>query len=204
MVLEPLRLTADERRSAILTAARHEFARRGFRGARTAAIAAGAGCSEPMLYKHFPSKQALFAAVLTDATEAMKAMVDGLVAGSNGPMAGMLAVAERAASDPLIIETIWLRTVAASLIDDPEVHAALKASLNEVLQRMTKCIAGGQAAGEVRTDIDPGMAAWILYGYTLACGHAHAVHGDGAPREFVDVADTLCRLFRAPLPEETL
>ena len=204
MVVEPLRLTSDERRGAILTAARHEFARRGFRGARTAAIAAGAGCSEPMLYKHFPSKQALFAAVLTDATEAMKAMVDGVVAGSTGPMAGMLAVAERAASDPLIIETIWLRTLAASLIDDPEVHAALTASLNEVLQRMTNCIAAGQAAGEVRLDVDPGMAAWILYGYTLACGHAHAVHGDGAPREFVAVADTLCRLFRVPLPEETL
>ena len=98
MVVEALRLTADERRSAILTAARHEFARRGFRGARTAAIAAG----------------------LTDATEAMKAMVDGLVAGSTGPMAGMLAVAERAASDPLIIETIWLRTLAASLGPPPE------------------------------------------------------------------------------------
>ncbi|MEP6641463.1 MAG: TetR/AcrR family transcriptional regulator [Gaiellales bacterium] len=204
MVVEPLRLTADERRSAILTAARHEFARRGFRGARTAAIAAGAGCSEPMLYKHFPSKQALFAAVLTDATEGIKAMVDELVAGSTGPMAGMLAVAERAASDPLIIETIWLRTLAASLIDDPEVLAALTASLNEVLQRMTRCIAAGQAAGEIRPDIDPGMAAWILYGYTLACGHAHAVHGDDAPREFVAVADTLCRLFRVPHPEEML
>ena len=204
MVIEPLRLTADERRSAILEAARHEFARRGFRGARTAAIAAGAGCSEPMLYKHFPSKQALFAAVLTDATEAMRAMVDALAAGSAGPMAGMLAVAQRAASDPLIVETIWLRTLAASLIDDPDVHAALTASLNEVLQRMTTCIAAGQAAGEVRTDIDPGTAAWILYGYTLACGQAHAVHGDGAPHEFVAVADTLCRLFRVPLPEETL
>jgi hypothetical protein len=29
------------------------------------------------------------------------------------------------------------------------------------------------------------------------------VHGDGAPREFIAVADTLCRLFRVPHPEET-
>jgi AcrR family transcriptional regulator len=198
------RLTRDERYETILAAARTVFARHGYHRAGTAEIARAAGCSEPMLYKHFPSKQALFAAVLTDATEAMKAMVDGVVAGSTGPMAGMLAVAERAASDPLIIETIWLRTLAASLIDDPDVHAALTASLNEVLQRMTSCIAAGQAAGEVRTDIEPGMAAWILYGYTLACGHAHAVHGDGALREFIAVADTLCRLFRVPHPEETL
>ena len=128
-----------------------------------------------MLYKHFPSKHALFAAVLTDATEAMKDMVDALMAASPCPMAGMLALAERAAGDPLIIETIRLRTLAASLVDDPEVLAALEASLNEVLQRMAMRIAAGQAAGEVRTDIDPRMAAWILYGYTLAGGHAHAV-----------------------------
>ena len=205
MVVEYTRLTADERRRSILTAARHEFARRGFRGARTAAIATGAGCSEPMLYKHFPSKQALFAAVLTDATDAMKAMVDAVMAASPGPMAGILAVAERAASDPLIIETIRLRTLAAALVDDPHVAAALTASLNEVLQRMTAKIAAGQAAGEIRTDIDPGMAAWILYGYTLAGGHAHAVHGNPALVEFVTVAETLCRLFRAPeVPEETL
>ena len=117
----------------------------------------------------------------------------------------MLAVAERAASDPLIIETIRLRTLAAALVDDPEVRAALTASLNEVLQRMTANIAAGQAAGEIRADIDPRMAAWILYGYTLAGGHAHAVHGNAALPEFVAVAETLCRLFRAPpAPEETL
>ncbi len=202
--MEYTRLTAGARRRMILEAARHEFATRGYRGARTAAIATGAECSEPMLYKHFPSKQALFAAVLTDATESMKAMVDAVMAASAGPLAGMLAIAERAATDPLIIETIRLRTLAAALVDDPAVCAALTASLTEVLQRMTANIAAGQAAGEVRTDIDPQMAAWILYGYTLAGGHAHAVHGSPALTEFVAVAETLGRLFRVPpAPEET-
>jgi AcrR family transcriptional regulator len=203
MVLEYPRLTADERRRQILTAARHEFATRGFRGARTAAIAAGAGCSEPMLYKHFPSKQALFAAVLTDATESMKALVRSLRTASGGPMAGMLAVARRAATDPLVIETIRMRTLAAALVDDPEVAAALNASLHEVLQGMAATIAAGQAAGEVRTDIDPQMAAWIVYGFTLAGGHAHAVHGSAALPDFVTVAETLGRMLQPPAPEET-
>src|SRR6188472_1480366 len=106
MVVDYTRLTAGQRRSAILSAARHEFASRGFRGARTAAIASGAGCSEPTLYKHFPSKQALFAAALRDATDSMRQMVDALMEAAGGSMSGMLAVAERATSDPLIIETI--------------------------------------------------------------------------------------------------
>jgi len=203
MVMECPRLTADQRRRLILTAARHEFATRGYRGARTATIAAGAGCSEPMLYKHFPSKQALFAAVLTDATEAMKALVVSLRATSGGPLEGMLAVARRVATDPLIIETIRMRTLAAALVDDPEVAAALTASLGEVLQGMAATIAAGQAAGEVRTDIDPRMAAWIVYGYTLAGGHAHAVHGAAALADFVTVAETLGRMLQPPAPEET-
>ena len=45
------------------------FARKGFHGTGTAELAARAGCSEPTLYKYFPSKQAVFAAVLDDATE---------------------------------------------------------------------------------------------------------------------------------------
>jgi AcrR family transcriptional regulator len=205
MVVDYTRLTAGERRRAILAAARHEFASRGFRGARTAAIATGAGCSEPTLYKHFPSKQALFAAVLRDATESMKEMVDALKVEAGDAMSGMLAVAERATSDPLIIETIRLRTLAAGLVDDPQVRAALTASVDEVRGRMAAHIAAGQAAGEIRSDIDPDNAAWILYGYTLAGGHAHAVHGNAALREFVAVAGTLCRMFR-PIPaspEET-
>jgi TetR/AcrR family transcriptional regulator len=204
MVVESTRLSAAGRRSAILVAARHEFARRGFRGASTAAIAAGAGCSEPTLYKHFPSKQALFAAVLTDATEAMGAKVRALIAESSGPMAGMVAIAEHAATDPLIVEIIRLRMLAASLVDEPDVHVALAASLNDVIRGMAANIAAGQAAGEVRDDVDPTMAAWIWYGFTLAGGHAHALHGHRALPKFAAGAAMLGRLLGppAPSPEE--
>ena len=75
-LVEPRRrLTSEDRRAEILRAARTVFAQHGFDGASTAVIAAKAGCSEPTLYKHFASKQALFAAVLADAGLAMKAMV---------------------------------------------------------------------------------------------------------------------------------
>src|SRR3977135_2688510 len=65
------RLSAENRRSAIIDAARTLFARNGFQGTGTSDIAAAAGCSEPVIYKHFASKQALFAAVLEDCTRLM-------------------------------------------------------------------------------------------------------------------------------------
>lgn len=58
------RLSHADRRTSILEAATLAFAARGFDGARTLEIAATAGVSEALLYRHFPSKQALYGAVL--------------------------------------------------------------------------------------------------------------------------------------------
>ena len=57
------RQTADARREAVLEAARAEFARSGFHGASTDAIAREAGISQPYLFRLFGSKKALFIAV---------------------------------------------------------------------------------------------------------------------------------------------
>ncbi|HEX3960537.1 MAG TPA: TetR/AcrR family transcriptional regulator [Trebonia sp.] len=56
--------TADERREQVLAAAIEEFAEHGFHAARTAAIAARAGISQPYIYALFENKLVLFLAVL--------------------------------------------------------------------------------------------------------------------------------------------
>ena len=57
------RQTAEERREAVLEAARYEFAQHGIHGASTDAIARRAGISQPYLFRLFGSKKALFIAV---------------------------------------------------------------------------------------------------------------------------------------------
>jgi AcrR family transcriptional regulator len=57
------RQTAEERREAVLEAARYEFAQHGLHGASTDAIARRAGISQPYLFRLFGSKKALFIAV---------------------------------------------------------------------------------------------------------------------------------------------
>lgn len=58
------RLAHADRRSSILEAATIAFAARGYEGARTLEIAQAAEVSEALLYRHFPSKEALYSAVL--------------------------------------------------------------------------------------------------------------------------------------------
>jgi AcrR family transcriptional regulator len=57
-------MSADERRSAVVAAAMHEFAVGGLHGTSTETIAARAGISQPYLFRLFPTKQALFLAAV--------------------------------------------------------------------------------------------------------------------------------------------
>jgi AcrR family transcriptional regulator len=53
-------MTGKDRKLAIVRAALPLFARRGFAETTTKDLAKAAGISEPLLYKHFPSKEALY------------------------------------------------------------------------------------------------------------------------------------------------
>ena len=56
-------MSAEERRSAIVKAVLPVFARRGFANTTTRELAEAAGVSEALLYKHFPSKDSLYAEI---------------------------------------------------------------------------------------------------------------------------------------------
>ncbi|WP_226016628.1 TetR/AcrR family transcriptional regulator [Novosphingobium sp. FKTRR1] len=58
------RISGIERKSLILDEARRIFSKHGFEAARTQDIARAAQVSEALVYRHFPTKQALYRAVL--------------------------------------------------------------------------------------------------------------------------------------------
>ena len=58
------RLTADERRDAVIAAAVHEFASGGYVGTSTDSIARAVGVSQPYLFQLFGTKRDLFLAVV--------------------------------------------------------------------------------------------------------------------------------------------
>jgi AcrR family transcriptional regulator len=68
--MSTLRMTGDLRRQLILAAAKRCFARHGFAGTTTKSVAAAASISEGLLFKHFPSKSALYAEILAEECEA--------------------------------------------------------------------------------------------------------------------------------------
>ena len=59
------RLNCNERKTAIVKAVLPVFARNGFANTTTRELAKAAGVSEALLYKHFPSKESLYAEIQT-------------------------------------------------------------------------------------------------------------------------------------------
>ncbi|HEY6085723.1 MAG TPA: TetR/AcrR family transcriptional regulator [Nitrospira sp.] len=60
------RPSSQERQAGLISAAASLFAARGFNGTTTREIAKAAGVSEALVFKHFPTKRALYAAILAE------------------------------------------------------------------------------------------------------------------------------------------
>src|SRR5262252_9133969 len=57
-------MSGTDRRHQLLDTALEIFARKGFEGTTTKEVAAAAGVTEAIIFRHFPTKQALYTAVL--------------------------------------------------------------------------------------------------------------------------------------------
>lgn len=60
----PARMAGEERRQQLLREAMRLFSQHGFRGTTTKEIAAAAGVSEAMVFRHFANKEELYSAIL--------------------------------------------------------------------------------------------------------------------------------------------
>lgn len=62
----PSRRSSTERQASLTQAATRLFAKKGFNGTTTKEIAKAAGISEALVFKHFPTKRTLYAAILAE------------------------------------------------------------------------------------------------------------------------------------------
>ncbi|MBC7460963.1 MAG: TetR/AcrR family transcriptional regulator [Thermoleophilia bacterium] len=175
------RMTGSQRRQVILAAARREFARAGYHGASTARIAQAAGCSEPMLYKHFSGKQALFAETLDDVYLVIEARFDALFAQEGDIFTNLHGQLPAIMADAAYAEMMQLRKLAIALVTEPAVHDALVDIEHRHMKRVSDAVVKAIAAGTARPDIEPDYVAWMWTGMVLAACQREAME----PRGFV-------------------
>jgi AcrR family transcriptional regulator len=120
----PIRQSAEARRASILNAAIVEFARSGYAGTSTEAIAARAGISQPYLFRLFGTKKELFIAtysMVTSRIEEAFAAVTKELEGEEAMVAMGMAYLELLA-DPDLLQVQLHGFVAAAA--DPDIASA--------------------------------------------------------------------------------
>src|SRR5437867_3092922 len=88
------RLGKAERKTQLLAHAKQLFVSLGYLNTTTEKIAAAAGISEPVLYRHFESKKALFLEVLREIRQATLIRWHAETASLTDPLAKLHAIAD--------------------------------------------------------------------------------------------------------------
>jgi TetR/AcrR family transcriptional regulator len=158
------RLTAEERRAAVLDCACGIFSKGSYRGTTTAEIARQAGVTEPILYRHFESKRDLYLACLENAWDSCQAMWEAAVAGEPDPALWLTAMGRaylEARDKRGLIANLWVQALTEAS-DDPEIRRYLKRHMRDVHGFVADVIRRSQAAGGIPEDRDADAEAWIF------------------------------------------
>ncbi len=161
---------SKETRSQIMNAAIGELCRSGYDAASVSDICREAGVSKGAFYHHFPSKQALFLAIMRDWLRGIDTQLfSHRMPGKNVPqtiqdMGSTLGMIFQAASGrlPMFMEFM----VQASR--DKEVWNEVIAPYRQYQQSFTDLINEGKKEGSFGADVEAGEAAWVLI--SLAVG----------------------------------
>jgi AcrR family transcriptional regulator len=154
--LPRLRLDSEVRRRRIVDAALPLFARKGFAGTTTKEIAEAAEVSEALLFKHFPTKAALYGAIQDfgcrikeEALERLRLLepsTEGLVL-----MAYMMVHhIVRGDADDLLNGDTRHRLIANSLLADGEyARLVYETIFSQVFPKFGACLAAAETAGDL-------------------------------------------------------
>jgi len=153
-----------DRRRTILRAAIDVFARKGYHGCRIADVAREAGVAYGLVYHYFKNKDELLETVFdagwTGFVTRLRAVAEG-EGNLTQKVHGISAVAfEAYRVDPRAVRVLILeiaRSPAGARVNR-------ETAFSEVIRMSAQMLSRAQAAGELRADVDPLLAAALLFG----------------------------------------
>jgi TetR/AcrR family transcriptional regulator len=158
------RLRAEERREAVLDTACRVFGRCSYRNATTAEIAREAGVTEPILYRHFDSKRALYLACVDETWERVRTAWEEALANEDDPREWLPEMGRAFAAfkeNQAALANLWAQALAEAG-DEPELRRHLRRHVRDVHEFVAGVIERGQATDAIARDRDAHAEAWIF------------------------------------------
>jgi AcrR family transcriptional regulator len=198
------RLPATARREQLLDTAAELFARLGYARATTAELAKAAGVTEPIIYRHFESKKALFVALITRTGAATLEAWDEHLAGAKDPGERLRRLI---GDNPMVAEQgrsayrVFLQ--ATTETDDPDIRAAVDQHIRSLFEFVLREVKVAQEAHRVTARYPAELIAWLLIDIGLGYGvlSAMGIQGHGQDAQGGHVQHVLARILTGPEPK---
>jgi AcrR family transcriptional regulator len=196
--LKQRRPSGQERQAGLIAAAAALFAAKGFNGTTTKEIAKAAGVSEALVFKHFPTKRALYAAILAEkvtVTELLEAVEESAKKRDDRRVFTLIASFRiRPGVDPTL-----LRLLLFSALEGHELSDIFFGKHHKVFY--------DQLAAYIRTridegafrDVDPLLAARAFVGMVVHHRLLHEIFGVPMHRSHDETVTTYVDLFLSGL-----
>jgi AcrR family transcriptional regulator len=157
------RLPAAERRQALIDAALRVFSSRSYAGATTAEIAREAGVSEPILYRHFPSKRDLYLACLDATWVRLRETFDAKIAelGEENAAAAMGISLIGLRAQRVLPPNLWVQAITEAG-EDPEIRRYLRKNMRDLHDFIQSALERAQEAGGMPRERDASAEAWVF------------------------------------------
>jgi TetR/AcrR family transcriptional regulator, fatty acid metabolism regulator protein len=152
----------EEKRRRILDAAVRAFARKGYHACRVGEIASEAGVAYGLVYHYFTSKDEILETIFRDTWSQMLTAIeaveeDGVPAGEQ--LRKVCAIVLRTwKRDPDLVRVL-VREVTRS----PQIQREVE-EIEQAYAALQRIVQRGQDTGEFRDDVQPRLAALIVYG----------------------------------------
>jgi AcrR family transcriptional regulator len=157
-------MKAEDRRKQLLESAAHCFARYGYRGTTTAKIAAEAGISEPIIYRHFKNKHDLFIALIEKVGDNVFNNWQEAMKQAQTPLDKLKILLYRnpATADKWTQGVYQVLFHAATEVSEPAIQKAILDHYEHYVRSLSSIISEAQQTGQIRTDVPAEWLAWQI------------------------------------------
>jgi AcrR family transcriptional regulator len=157
-------MKAEQRREQLLHSAAQCFARHGYRGTTTAMIAAEAGVSEPIIYRHFKNKQRLFIDLIEKVGDEVFRNWQEATRDARTPLEKLQVLLYRnpATSDPWTASVYRILFHASMEVEEPAIQKAIRDHYGRYVRSLSSVMSEAQKAGLIRDDVPSEWLAWQI------------------------------------------
>ena len=154
--------TQREKRRQILRAAITVFARSGYHTSRVADVAKEAGVAYGLVYHYFGSKEDLLETIFRRTWSRMLEAVQE-VEKEGAPAREQIAAVARIVLGAWQADPDLVRVLVREVARSPQLGREVD-EIEHAFQALERIVSRGQERGELRADVEPRLAAWVLYG----------------------------------------